>query len=398
MIFFRKKQNLHLLMLMFVNLISFQNSYAEATVFEPELLLKDLDLSQRTISEITDLGFDLESPIKATLRKIDEEAITIGIYAQVWEKIYSSQNLGEAKRYTELFTEGFRNENGISFVARRLWKPPFEKEYFNDNAIENLLSHDGRSWTSNFIRILGVAEVDHPDYELETLSQSEKAFEDERTNLLFENLGAAQQQFLKSSVWSALAVQARQGEQAAIDRIVAHMKGIDEEDIFRSHYNAVEGLGYVRQPETVDLLVDYLMSERGGPKNPDTRFSDAIYYPIAAWAMRGLSQCLIDFSCRDYWSGHPTWDEVEVAREFINNYQGDWRIIGKWEPEEFVAETPEPPKVVEQTLEPEIKKPVEVIPIEIAEEPVEQSSQWWLWLIGAVVVIGGLVLMLRRKK
>lgn len=34
---------------------------------------------------------------------------------------------------------------------------------------------------------------------------------------------------------------------------------------------------------------------------------------------------------------------------------------------------------------------------ESTEEAIEQSSNWWLWIIGALVVIGGLGLVLRRK-
>ncbi|MDQ8208243.1 hypothetical protein QEH52_12035 [Coraliomargarita sp. SDUM461003] len=38
----------------------------------------------------------------------------------------------------------------------------------------------------------------------------------------------------------------------------------------------------------------------------------------------------------------------------------------------------------------------EVGTFEPSEEP-EQSSQWWLWLVGALVVLGGLVVVVRRK-
>ncbi|MGB0743875.1 MAG: hypothetical protein ACPGSB_05050 [Opitutales bacterium] len=39
----------------------------------------------------------------------------------------------------------------------------------------------------------------------------------------------------------------------------------------------------------------------------------------------------------------------------------------------------------------------EVVVTEPIEEDVEQSSNWWLWLISAVVVLGGVGLVLRRK-
>lgn len=55
----------------------------------------------------------------------------------------------------------------------------------------------------------------------------------------------------------------------------------------------------------------------------------------------------------------------------------------------FVAETPKP--------EPTTEKPAEVKTPETSQEPPEEPSQWWLWLIGAVVVVGALGLIVRRK-
>lgn len=47
--------------------------------------------------------------------------------------------------------------------------------------------------------------------------------------------------------------------------------------------------------------------------------------------------------------------------------------------------------------ESEINKPAEVAPVEVAEEAPEESTNWLLWLIGVLVVLGGLVLVVRRK-
>ena len=64
--------------------------------------------------------------------------------------------------------------------------------------------------------------------------------------------------------------------------------------------------------------------------------------------------------------------------------------------------TPSAPEIIQEIEEatpPElvIEGTAEVAPVEVAEETTEQSSQWWLWLVGAVVVVGGLGLVLRRK-
>jgi len=47
--------------------------------------------------------------------------------------------------------------------------------------------------------------------------------------------------------------------------------------------------------------------------------------------------------------------------------------------------------------EPAIEETDEEVVAEPTEEPAEKSSNWWLWLIGAVIVVGGLGLALRRK-
>lgn len=44
-----------------------------------------------------------------------------------------------------------------------------------------------------------------------------------------------------------------------------------------------------------------------------------------------------------------------------------------------------------------VKEPAEVKLVEVAEETPEQPSQWWLWLVGVLVVLGGLALVVRRK-
>ncbi len=53
--------------------------------------------------------------------------------------------------------------------------------------------------------------------------------------------------------------------------------------------------------------------------------------------------------------------------------------------------------IASQTAEPSIEEPAEVVVAEPIEEDVEQSSNWWLWLLGILIVVGGLGLVLRRK-
>ena len=62
-------------------------------------------------------------------------------------------------------------------------------------------------------------------------------------------------------------------------------------------------------------------------------------------------------------------------------------------------EVPEIIQSVEEITPPEPTndRPVEVSTSKPAEHPEEKSSNWWLWLIGLLVVIGGLAVVVRRK-
>lgn len=97
-------------------------------------------------------------------------------------------------------------------------------------------------------------------------------------------------------------------------------------------------------------------------------------------------------------------------------HQADLATYRKWKPKfnnvsagdsaQNLAETPSDhsaPEVKKEAQEstapePTTEKPAEVDTPEPSEEPAEQSSSWWLWLIGAVVVVSGIGLIARRKK
>lgn len=71
--------------------------------------------------------------------------------------------------------------------------------------------------------------------------------------------------------------------------------------------------------------------------------------------------------------------------------------------DEPIAENPAiAPEVEEGAQEPTASEPAPEKPLEVktpepSEEPAEEPPQWWLWLIGAVVIVGGIGLIARRK-
>ena len=113
---------------------------------------------------------------------------------------------------------------------------------------------------------------------------------------------------------------------------------------------------------------------------------DAIIPPLSEWAVQGLSLCLEGFPF-NYWDVI-TDAKIEAAREYIRNYEGAWRIIGKWEPEEVVESAPVV-EVIETPVVAEVEEPAQAIAVEPTEEPVEKvlelvamvdrfaGCRWW---------------------
>ena len=57
----------------------------------------------------------------------------------------------------------------------------------------------------------------------------------------------------------------------------------------------------------------------------------------------------------------------------------------------------QPPNEKAELIQTADEKPAEVAAVKPIEEPVEKSLNWWLWLIGLLVFLGGIGLAVRRK-
>ncbi len=80
---------------------------------------------------------------------------------------------------------------------------------------------------------------------------------------------------------------------------------------------------------------------------------------------------------------------LEGVPEFTEVPEVEPVIVKVNDSQPFVAETPKPG--------PAIKEPTEIKTPEQTDEPAETSPNWWLWLIGAVIVVAGISLAARRK-
>jgi len=89
-----------------------------------------------------------------------------------------------------------------------------------------------------------------------------------------------------------------------------------------------------------------------------------------------------------------------LVRTYLNSEDENIRlkaaeILDSWEVDPVIEISPTPPASATEgvTQKSSESKPATQQPA----EPAEKSSQWWLWLIGALVVLGGVGLVLRRK-
>lgn len=363
--------------------------------------LEDIEISgYRNNSFIQENSIRSSTPIEELLA-VEDDRFRTALYRGLWSKINKADNLEDAQDLTELFVQGI--DHSPNYVLGRLVLPPFEKEYFSERAAQRVVNNNlAKGYQSMYIRALGVVGIADPDVDTAAIASDPSIFSSDRTEGFFKGLGLEDKIKYDSAYWSALLVEARRGNEEALKLILDELGERDEMHIM-DNTQVVEDLGFVRQADAIDLLVRYLFSEIGGPGQPVEGGADYGITPLASRAMKALSLALVDFPY-SYWDENVSWDDVKKAREFINNYNGGWRIIGKWKPEERVSEIPPATSEVAETVEeltevePAIKDSAGVGTSEPPEGTVKQSSNWWLWLVGLLVFVGALGVVLRRKK
>lgn len=147
-------------------------------------------------------------------------------------------------------------------------------------------------------------------------------------------------------------------------------------------------LANVHTPRSLELLGAFLMGETSEAFIATARLGHSFDMPSSeVYAMMALRE---------------EFGELESNRristaEKLKNWKRWWKE-GHWK-EHLVSESKGDAAMVEafEVPKPEVKESAEVVLVEIAEEATEQPSQWWLWLVGLLVILGGIALVVRRK-
>jgi hypothetical protein len=297
--------------------------------------LVDLKLGENASEYLLSNQIDRSQTLAGFIQS-GEERDRSRFFSSVWKDAYSSKVVAKQRDYTDVLVAGLEDSYFGTWILKRLILPPFEKESFTDQSKSSIASYEANDgYQSNRIRLFGIAEVDTPLLDIEEATNKGGLFKDARANELFKNMQTDHFVYYDSARWTSLLVHARRGNDKALNEVIEDITNTNVNDLVGLP-DVVSDLGYVRQPAAIDLLVEFLFSEI--PSADERLRGDSIITPLSYHAIKGLSQSLIGFPVK-YWD--PITEEgLEDAREFIRNYEGSWRIIGKWEAEEPAVEIP----------------------------------------------------------
>ena len=338
---------------------------------------------------LEEVGLNYDSSIELLIRS-EETGEASGFYGAVWTQIYHSENVKEIKKLTELFVTGI-NSKSKSYVLNRLWRPPFREGYFTNEAQRTLRNVENpNAFKADYIRVLGLADVDHSDIDLESYVQGKTLEESLKLPEILEVVGNAQR--FKSSAWAARVVLSRRGDGEALSGLVEKVRDMDLLEL-RSSRDVLMDLGYVAQEETIKFLEELLFSDLGTPSNP---YPEGIFEypsraePAAFMALQPLAIAFVDFPV-DYWKSRFTIDDLEIARNYMRNRKGSTRQ------NKAEVDKPQPDPTTVQYAE----NTAEIMATEESsddDEAAKKAPPLWLWLLGALVLVGSLFVLLRRKE
>jgi hypothetical protein len=207
--------------------------------------------------------------------------------------------------------------------------------------------------------------------------------------------------------WNSLTALAKNGDTAATESILEYIRTLPA-GWYLGQEPLMRNLRYISQPECIELLTEVLFDDtiHHFILNPERSMD----IPAASYAAEELSRMLQDFPFKPK-DGAVPWsrDEILSIREWVENYSGPWKI------EDFRDELKEPVLLPEEgikleaateSIAPEtvlkpsivqVGKPSRSLLVEATAETPEESTSWLLWLIGVLVVLGGIALVVRRK-
>lgn len=322
-----------------------------------------------------------------SLMHVDNGRVRSAIYRSISREIKVSSDLNDRRELTELFVRGIFDSYASSYVMNRLFLPPFEESFFTRDAISNILVAENGEWSrSDYIKVLGVVTVSDGDIDAKLKMYSRKM--GPREENLLSSIGAGEIIYQNSVEWAGLLVKARRGDAVSLENVLSYVGSMsDRKLLWNPGY--LEDLGYLRQPEAVDMLAKFLFKDVPAPSEQlkgDTRF-----IPLAERAARALSLALENYPF-GYWDVI-TEARLEAAREYIKNYKGPWRIIGRTHKLAVSGESEEITKLLDNKPEKLRDNSVKV------DTPADENNNpvWVLSGIGMAILIAFALWVVTKK-
>ncbi|MFH1616211.1 MAG: Clp protease N-terminal domain-containing protein [Planctomycetota bacterium] len=237
-------------------------------------------------------------------------------YVNIWALGKFSKDVSERQKVVDILTEGLTDETNLVKQSIPKWLLSFQKQDFSVKSREILsqliaLDEPDRRAVhfKGLILVVGVADLKSELSRLEQIIDQEKA---QKRNHPLKSEGHV--------YWNALRARARMGIKEDILRCVETIESCkDEQQIVTQFLNE---LSYIRQPEIVEYIHRYLVSDKRVPP-VKTGTLGTYYYQYAADA---LAEMLVDFPVKKYVGGYSK-EEIEQCRKWMSK-QKTWDIIG----------------------------------------------------------------------
>lgn len=203
-----------------------------------------------------------------------------------------------------------------------------------------------------------------------------------------------QKDFGKYQEVTTLSLLGKDHKEALIESSKSALESIDFEKIYTSDSILVDTLKdtFSMTPHTMEGAIRLILT-------------NALTYSDSIDEAEKVASKIVDPELRKLALGAIRTKKIMESEDKGKRYEATSTETNANNATKQVAETPATPPASEveeeaqesTASEPAAEESAEVTTDEPSEEPTDQSPQWWLWLIGVLVIVGGLGLVLRRK-
>lgn len=223
----------------------------------------------------------------------------------------------EYKNILEVLAYGLSDPKVGDWVIDMLEKLRLEHGDFTEIAANYVLQYNyDDGYKSDYIRVLGAAGLNDPRVDFDAVIHSFSTPAEKARQVRDGPVNVFDGFYYQSPAWSALLVLGRNGDKQALSRVLEQARSLSIKELL-GHPEIFSDVGYLRQPESVVFLVEYLFSNEGRPGSESYSQSGcALFAPLAELALEGLIGSIESYPF-EYRPQLIIWDDVLAARSYI---------------------------------------------------------------------------------